>query len=135
MKRIVIALALGLTAALAHAQPSAEQQAQMEERMASIVERLELTDEQKTQLEPIVADSLTQQQEILAKYGIDPENRSSGSRPSPRQAMQLRREMETVREATKGELAGILSDEQLAEYARIQEEAKAEMRKRMRGGR
>jgi hypothetical protein len=47
----------------------------------------------------------------------------------------MRQELETVRADTLDELEGILNDEQLDEFKRIQEERKAEMRERMRSAR
>ncbi len=136
MTRIIIALALSLTAALAVAQPTAEQREQLEQRLATVAERLQLTEEQKAQIEPIITDSFTQRQEILARYGIDPQAGSGRSgRPNPRTARKLRQEMESVRDATTSQMEAILDDEQLAEFARIQEESRAELRSQIRGGR
>jgi Spy/CpxP family protein refolding chaperone len=136
MKGIIPTLLLGLTLAtpLVLAAPTAEQSAQLEERLSEVRARLELTDDQVARLEPIMAASLDRQFAVLERYGIDPTG-AGGGRPNPRTARQLKREMDAVRSETLAQLEEILTAEQLAEFAAIQEERKREMRERMRGGR
>ena len=43
--------------------------------------------------------------------------------------------MDAIRESTLEQLGEVLDDRQLAEYAEIQKERKAELRRRMRGRR
>ena len=125
---LIALFAVGAEAA-ADDDPAAKAKAQMQETF----ERLELTDEQIQQVEPVLRASAEARQEILAEYGMDPASRqSSGARPGPRKMRAMRKEMDAVNEDTLGQLEQVLSDEQIAEFNRIQEERRAEMRERMR---
>jgi len=76
------------------------------------------------------------QRRVLASYGIDPENRNGrGNRPGLRQARAMRKEMNAVRSDTLAEVDKILTDAQLKEFKRMQEERQAEMRQPIRGAR
>jgi hypothetical protein len=109
---------------------------EMEQRLAETRARLNLTDAQLDQMVPVIENSRARQQQILARYGIDLQRRNdSASRLGLRQARAMREEMDVVRTDTLNALEGILSEAQLVEFKRIQEERKAEMRKRIRGGR
>ena len=109
---------------------------QAEERIQALIERLQLTEEQIDEVRPVLEESAAAQQRILSTYGLDPESRQSAAeRPGRRQLMTMRKEMNAVREKTMAKLEQSLSDEQLAEFERIQEERRAEMRERMRSGR
>ncbi|MEO0975185.1 MAG: Spy/CpxP family protein refolding chaperone [Pseudomonadota bacterium] len=135
MKHIIMSLVLTLAAASAlAASPTDEQRAQAEQQMAAIAERLALTDDQRAQIEPILMASMEEQKALLAKHGIDP-NGNGSSRPNPRQLRSLRADAQALRTETQSELKGILNDEQLAEFAKIQEESKQQMRNRVRGQR
>ncbi|MEM9384442.1 MAG: hypothetical protein AAGA68_05230 [Pseudomonadota bacterium] len=136
MTRLLFTLALALAAAISSAQPTQTQQDELQQRLSNVAERLELTDEQKVQIEPIITESFARQQQVLAKYGIDPgASGSSRSRPSPRTMRKLRSDMQGVRSSTREQLDGILSDAQMQEYARLQEEMQAQMRSKVRGSR
>lgn len=136
MTRLFLTLALTCATAIAAAQPTQAQQEELQQRLANVAERLELTDEQKVQIEPIITESFAQQQEILQKYGIDPSAQGgSRSRPNPRTARQLRNDMQSLRDNTREQLDGILDDDQMAEYARLQDEMREQMRNKIRGGR
>jgi len=107
-----------------------------QQRLAAAKERLDLSDEQLDQLAPVLEKSMAAQRRVLASYGIDPENRNGrGNRPGLRQARAMRKEMNAVRSDTLAEVDKILTDAQLKEFKRMQEERQAEMRKRIRGAR
>lgn len=109
---------------------------EMEQQLAETRARLNLTDAQLDQMVPVIEKSRERQQQILARYGIDLQRRNdSASRLGLRQARAMRKEMDVVRTDTLNALEGILSEAQLVEFKRIQEERKAEMRKRIRGER
>lgn len=106
------------------------------EQIQQTIERLELTDEQAEQVKPVLEESAAAGQEILSSYGMDPESRQdSAGKPGIRKMRAMRNEMNALRENTLGELEQVLSDEQLEDFKRIQEERQAEMRERMREGR
>lgn len=137
MKRLITAVTIvALFAIGTQAMAEDDRAAMAKEQMQQTFERLDLTDEQIEQVRPVLEKSAAEQQEILARYGIDLEApQSSSEKPGRRQLMAMRKEMEPVRKNTLTELGEILSDEQLEELKRIQEERRAEMRGRMRGGR
>jgi hypothetical protein len=113
-----------------------ERAAKAQEQMQQTFERLELTDEQIEQVKPVLQESASAQQEILASYGMDPQSRqNSASKPGLRQMRAMRSEMEGVRKDTINELEPILSNEQLDEFKLIQQERRAEMKERMRASR
>ena len=110
--------------------------AMAQERMQQTIERLELTDEQIEQATPVFEKAAAARQAILSNYGIDPEsNPGSSEKPGLREMRAMRKEMNDLRNETVSELEQILSDEQLEEFKRIQQERQAEMRERMRGAR
>jgi hypothetical protein len=109
--------------------------AQVEQRMEETKARLNLTDDQFVQIAPVLKNSMEAQRRILSKYGIDPESAGGfKGKLAPRQARAMREELESVRADTLKKLAATLNDEQLDEFKRMQEERKAEMRERIRGG-
>jgi len=113
-----------------------DQAAQAQQRLAAAKERLDLSDEQLDQLAPVLEKSMAAQRRVLASYGIDLENRNgAGNRPGLRQARAMRKEMNAVKSDTLAEVNKILTDAQLKEFKRMQEERQAEMRQRIRGAR
>lgn len=100
---------------------------QLEERLQSTSERLNLTEEQKPLVEAILRDSAEKRAAIFESYGVEP-----GTKPNLgiRKLRKLRGEMTALSEATTEQLSDVLSAEQMAEYAKIQEEQAAAMRER-----
>jgi hypothetical protein len=97
--------------------------------------RLNLSDDQLDRMAPVLEESIEAQRRILSRYGIDLERRNgSKGKLGLRQARSMRQELEAVRADTLSELEGILNDDQLDEFERMQEERKAEMREHIRGG-
>jgi hypothetical protein len=110
--------------------------AELKERIQEAQARLNLSDTQVDQMAPIVERAMQAQKAIMARYGIDPENRDgAGRQPSLREMRAMSQEMEVVRSDTRAALDPILSDAQMAEFDRMQEERKAQMRERVRSSR
>ncbi|MFB1487057.1 MULTISPECIES: hypothetical protein [unclassified Thiocapsa] len=125
----LITLVLASPLSTANEDRAAELKGRMQEAQA----RLNLSDAQIDQMAPIMERAMQAQKDILARYGMDPENRNgSGSRPGLRQMRAMKQEMAVVRSDTRAALEPILSDAQMAEFQRMQEERKAQMRERMR---
>lgn len=121
------------------ASAASEQELQItdaESHLEQTMARLELSDEQKQALVPVLESSMSSQQQILASYGIDIEK---GERPAQglgmRNAMAMKRELDAVRADTLKTVSGILSAEQFGEFKRMQAERQAVMRERIMGGR
>jgi hypothetical protein len=113
-----------------------DRSAQVEQRMAEARARLNLSDEQVDQMTPVLEQSAAEQRAIMESYGVDMDNPGAQvQKLGFRQARSMRGEMNAVRADTRQELEGILTDEQLDEFARMQEERQAEMRERIQAGR
>lgn len=132
----ILALVLGTSAWADETTDEAraeEARAAIEERLAQVRERLALTDEQVEKIEPILKKSLEEQGELLEERGFSRDGqRGRGDRTNLREMRRLGREMDAIRESTLKELGEILDEKQLEEYAKIQEERKAETRQRLR---
>ena len=121
----------------AAAQEQEDRSAQLEERVAEARQRLDLTDEQVAQMEPIIESGIEARLLVLEEYGIDPEARTSGQQGKLRlrQKRALTKELNEISAEVRDEMSEILTDEQLAEYEKIQEERRAEMRERVQARR
>ena len=129
-------------AAPANAQePEADvRMAELQQRLEAARERLQLSDEQVEQLLPIILESFEGTMAVLEEHGIDVLSLAEGGanpRLNLRQLRALGRDMDEVREAMfeKIEELGFLSDEQFAEFKKIQEEQRAALRERLRSRR
>lgn len=108
---------------------SEEQQARVETRIEEVRRRLELSDEQRAEVESLLRRDFERRVEVLQRHGM---TRESDQRPS-RQAMRAaRRDLQAVREETDAQLERILDDRQLEEYRNIRQEAQEDMRERLR---
>lgn len=137
MKRHLIRMAilcLAFASSLAFAQD--DRAAGAEQRMAEMQARLDLSDTQVEALTPVLAESMAAQQRILSRYGINLESGSGAAQKlGPRDAMAMKKELDVVRADTLHAVDDILTDEQLDEFKRIQDERRAAMQKRIRGER
>ena len=131
----------GLAAALiaaAAAVPSAEaqerrltddQRAQLEQYLEQVRARLNLSEEQRAQIEPALRRSFEERAEILQRYGV---GRDESQRPGFREARAMKSDLEEARKNNDAEVEKILDDRQMAEYRKIQEEMREQIRQRMR---
>ena len=113
-----------------------EQGAKAAEELEETKVRLNLTDDQFVSIEPILIEDLAQKNQVLLEHGI---NLESGERPTGgmniRKARALANDMGSVREKTIEKLSVYLSDEQIQEYKKIQEENKEKIRERIKESR
>ena len=113
-----------------------EQGAKAAEKLEETKVRLNLTDDQFVSIEPILIEDLAQKNQVLLEHGI---NLESGERPTGgmniRTARALANDLGSVREKTIEKLSVYLSDEQIQEYKKIQEENKEKMRERIKESR
>ena len=135
-KAVLIAATFIAILATSPASGQESQATDAEFRLEQTMARLELSDEQKEALAPVLEDSMSAQQEILASYGI---NIEKGERPAQglgmRNAMAMKRELDAVRADTLETVSGILSAEQFEEFKRIQAERQAAVREHIMGAR
>ena len=87
--------------------------------VARVSERLQLTDEQKTKVEPILQDSFTRRHEVIEKYRGQHDLKSLRA---------MRRELEPIRNETDTKLKEILTKDQMKELENIRAEMKEKMR-------
>ena len=128
LRRVALLLAIGLVASLWLAsltfaqRPSPEE---MKQRMAirtdTLIQQLNLTAEQQDPVRAILEASNTKRLELTAQA------RESGSFGS------MREDITALNEETEMKLGDVLTEEQLAQYKKIQEE-QATQRRRRRGG-
>ena len=105
---------------------------QLQEQVAQVRERLALTEEQIDAIEPILQRSFEEQAAVLEDAGFNADGRSrGGQRPNLRRMRALNRDLDAIRKATREELAGVLSEQQLEDYAEIQQDRRAQLRGRI----
>ena len=96
------ALAASATPALAQQGQGGRQMLDADERLASLTERLDLTDEQVEQLKPIVEEQTKKQEELFQNAGGDRER--------------MRAEMIELQDETMKQYAEVLTEEQMDQY-------------------
>jgi hypothetical protein len=88
--------------------------ATLREEVQKAVARLNLTEEQKEQVRPMIRSNMEARREIVERYRID-----SGS---PWVGRQARREIEDLNRNTKIQLSVVLTEAQMAEFEKIVKE-------------
>lgn len=134
------AVALTATGASAQKPEDDERMAELQERLDEARDRLKLNDEQIEQLLPVLRENFDSTRVVLEKHGINLQSLAEGGsnrRLNLRQLRALSGDLDEVREAMfkKIEELGFLSDEQFAEFKKIQEEQRAALRERLRARR
>ena len=117
-----------------------ERISELQQRLDDARERLQLSDEQVEQLLPVLGENLDSTLAVLEKHGFTSGSLDEGDsnrRPNLRQLRSLSSDLDEVREAMfkKIEELGFLSDEQFAEFKKIQEEQRAALRESLRARR
>lgn len=129
MNRIALLLMLTLfglpSTAVSQEDPAGT--AVFEERMLETAARLDLSDAQRAELEPLLLDQFEETHRLLERHGLD---ESSATRPNRRQTLALARDLKPLRERTDREVAAIFLEEQMTEFRVIQEERRDQMRAR-----
>ena len=139
MKQLIIVVTMigfmaSLTTSLAQ-QADPDRAAELEDRIEQTKQRLNLTDEQLAQIEPSLESSLEAKALVLENHGIDLDPdvpRDQRERPGFRKMRAVSKDLQAVREETATEMAEILTDEQMEEYRKIQEERRVALRERIR---
>lgn len=120
-----------LTVQAAWASPDAN--TTREQRIAEVQARLNLTNEQLAQIRPVLQDAAEAQRAVLQKYGIDLEAEAGSRRKvGMREGRKLRGDLQKVQADTQRRLEGILTQQQLKEFEKIQRERAEDLRKRIR---
>ena len=105
---------------------------ELDARIEQTRQRLNLTDEQSVQIEPILESNFHASMLVLESHGIDLSvPREQRARPNFREMRAIGKELQAVREETAEEMAEFLTEEQMEEYRKIQVERRAEMREQI----
>ena len=107
--------------------PSATQIRQIEQHIENVSQRLQLTEAQRTDLEPILSKNFEDRMNILQSYGFSKETRP---KLSLRKKLALRSDMNELRDQTRQDVSVILNDQQMDRFLEIQEENRKRMRER-----
>lgn len=109
---------------------SESSQQQLDQRLADVSVRLNLTDSQRGQVKPILRASMQKQMDILKRYGISP---SEKPKLSIDQILSLRDDLSSHRNDTNSKLVRILDKSQMQTFQNIQAERREQLMKRFRG--
>jgi hypothetical protein len=93
-------------------------QQRLERRVSMLTERLQLSQQQATQLRQILTEEQTQTQALRQKAGGGADRES------------LRPEMQAIRQRTEQRIDGILTEQQRTTYRELRESMRKERRKR-----
>ena len=97
-------------------------QQRLERRVGMMTERLQLSQQQATQIRQILTQEHTQMQALRQKAG-DGANRES-----------LRPEMQSIRQRTEQQIDGVLTEQQRTTYRELREQMRKERGEGRRGG-
>lgn len=100
-----------------------------------IKDRLNLTKEQSEKFEPIILYQWEKRMAVMKKYGISRESNLSKKKIGFRQLREIKKDMDKINKEIEKKLIKILSNDQLVEYKKIQEENRIEMRARLKENR
>lgn len=94
-----------------------------DQMMTRMIERLDLTDEQTEQVRPIITEQLEKQKAVFKKYRGMGREGFRAARP----------EMQAIGQETEDRLKDVLTDEQMEDYRKWQEEVRDSRRRQFRG--
>lgn len=100
------------------------------EQIKAMADELNLTDEQRQALIPVLQQHGQATKAIFEKHGIDP---GSGERPPLRKMLAVRGDMNKNRAAFEKQVATILSPAQMDAFERLQEQQRQAARARLTG--
>lgn len=128
-----ISLAAMASAAQAQERQFTEEQiAEIEARIKATRARLQLTPEQEEQIAPILIENFKERVAVLQAYGF---SRDVTPKLTFRQKLALRKELNAIRKNAEEHVETILSDRQMAEFRKIQDEMRERFRERLKNRR
>ena len=96
------------------------------------LESLQLNDEQREAVRPIIEANFEQRLADLQKHGIDLKNREANKRPSLGKMLKLRKDLGKVGDKTEKELGKVLNDDQMKVWKELEKKRREQMRERLR---
>ena len=100
----------------------------MDDQLAMMSQRLQLTEEQQVLVEPILMAHFEDSRAIMESYGFSPKG-ASGKKLDMRKMKAMSEELQPIRTQAERELSAVLTDQQMNEYRDIQDENRARMRR------
>ena len=96
------------------------------------LESLQLNDEQREAVRPIIEANFEQRLAVLQKHGIDLKTREANKRPSLGKMLKLRKDLGKVGDKTEKELGKVLNDDQMKVWKELEKKRREQMRERLR---
>lgn len=103
--------------------------------LALLQDRLGLSEDQAAAVEPVLQQHHIEQQAVFERLRINPNASRSAPRPSRTELFELASALMPVWEQTNTAMADILTDSQIEEFMRYQNERRNQLRRRLQGRR
>ena len=105
-----------------------------EDMVSRFEERLNLTDEQSIEFEPIIHEHMEKILAVMMKHGINPDQTVLREQINFRLLRTIKSEMDEINSQTEQKLYDMLTKEQFNEFKKIQGELRSEMINNLRNG-
>jgi hypothetical protein len=105
-----------------------------EDMVSRFEDRLNLTDEQSIEFEPIIHEHMEKILEVIMKHGINPDQTVLREQINFRLLRTIKSEMDEINSQTEQKLFDMLTKEQFNEFKKVQGELRSEMVNNLRNG-
>jgi hypothetical protein len=105
-----------------------------EDMVSRFEDRLNLTDEQSIEFEPIIHEHMEKILEVIMKHGINPDQTVLREQINFRLLRTIKSEMDEINSQTEQKLYDMLTKEQFNEFKKVQGELRSEMINNLRNG-
>ena len=105
-----------------------------EDMVSRFEDRLNLTDEQSIEFEPIIHEHMEKILAVMMKHGINPDQTVLREQINFRLLRTIKSEMDEIKSKTEQKLYDMLTKEQFNEFKKVQGELRSEMINNLRNG-
>lgn len=105
-----------------------------EDMVSRFEDRLNLTDEQSIEFEPIIHEHMENILAVMMKHGINPDQTVLREQINFRLLRTIKSEMDEINSQTEQKLYDMLNKEQFNEFKKVQSELRSEMINNLRNG-
>ena len=105
-----------------------------EDMVSKFEDRLNLTDEQSIEFEPIIHEHMEKILAVMMKHGINPDQTVLREQINFRLFRTIKNEMDEINSQTEQKLYDMLTKEQFNEFKKVQGELRSEMINNLRNG-
>ena len=105
-----------------------------EDMVSRFEDRLNLTDEQSIEFEPIIHEHMEKILAVMMKHGINPDQTVLREQINFRLLRTIKSEMDEINSQTEQKLYSMLTKEQFNEFKKVQGELRSEMINNLRNG-